>query len=533
MDKDAGSALRSFVRRHAAAIAIASIFALYFLTRLVNLRGVPVFIDEAIYIKWAHQAQHGNLWASLLWDGKPPLHSWMMVPFLGAVKDQLLAGRLNSVFFGSLTTLGLFLTGRELRNWKLGAAAAFLYVACPFALWYDRLAIAESMMLALFVFAVFFAVKAAKTVNPRWLIGTGIATGLALLTKGTATLLYPIVFFAYFVRGPAEKGLEKSKPLLRWLGASGLALLGGFAMLNLERLSPVWAQRSHFITTRTKGIVAALATPLRTFLSFNNSILKNLYAWLTPVLLLLAVAGLVLSLIKRWRPGYFLWAWFVIGFAVISLVGKFEWARFYLVLVPPLLLAAAYALYELGAYMARAWSRAPGRKLLPSVSIAVVAALLMVAAMPAGSMMAGMVTAKTGEAEYLKGRCAGTGMKETAAMLSEAADHAKINVVVNDYFIQLALEMYMGNRPNVNVITLELEYRNGFSKLLEQTLDDAASKGPTYLVANFTTTTPPPGWNLVTLKTFDKDDGHQRSAMLVTEVPDDSPMNAGMNRQPL
>ena len=98
----------------------------------------------------------------------------------------------------------MVLLGRELADLKLGALAALMYVIAPWALLYDRTVEAEGLLLALFVFAIFFAVRAAKTGKLAWLAGTAVAVGLALLVKGTALLLYPIVPFAYLVKEPAR-----------------------------------------------------------------------------------------------------------------------------------------------------------------------------------------------------------------------------------------------------------------------------------------------------------------------------------------
>jgi len=526
------SRLSAAFKRNPAAYVMLLVLGLYFVTRLINLKGVPVFIDESIYIKWARAAQGGNLWASLLYDGKPPLHSWAMVPLLSLMKDELLAGRLTSVFFGGMTTLGLYLTGKELRNWKLGALAAFLYVACPFTFFYDRMAIAEGMLLTLFVFAVYFAVKAARSVNSYYLIGAGVCTGLALLTKGTATLLFLIVPFAYLIRGPAEKGLEKSRPLVRWLATSGLALLLGFGILNLLRFSSQWAARSTFIATRSKNLHEILATPLRQFLRFNSSIIVNLLTYLTPILLIVALGGLLIALLKGWRPGYFLLAWFLLGFVVISLVGKFAWARFYLVLAPPLLLSAAYVFYELWAFAMRAWVRAGSKRILATASVAVVAGLAIAAAVPAGSLLAGMTRATQGEADYLKGRCAGTGMAQTAHILRDASRHRKIMVVANDYFIQYALEMYMPNRRNLELTTLNLEYREGYTALLKSTIGEEAREGPTYVIVNGAKNVPS-SWHLRVLREFVKDKGRSEDSMFVTRVMETPTAHAGVPNRPL
>ena len=513
--------------RKPALLALPPLFVLYLVTRTVNLKGIPIFIDEAIYLKWARDAQSGHLWASLLWDGKPPFHSWSMVPLLGVFRDPLLAGRLTSVLFGALTTVGLILIGKELMNLEFGVLAGFLYVICPFALFYDRLAIAECMLQALFVFAVYFAVKAARSGKLVYLVGTGIATGMALLTKGTATLLYLIVPFAYLVRGPKERDGDGRRPMLRWGLAVGLSLLLGFAILNLLRLSPKYAARSHYIATRSKGITAAMATPLKTFFRFNVSILLSMYRYLTPVLFVVAVLGLVQGLAKRWRPGGFLWAWVVIGASVVSLVGKFTWARFYLVLVPPLLLAAAYALHEASVFVLGAWRRRrrPGRVPVAAVSAIVMVALMLAVLVPAASLSVGMIRGTRGESDYLQGRDAGTGMIETARMIKDLSRNRAVNVVVNDYFVQLVLQLYTGNDTNLHIVTLQLEYRKGFSDYLRNTCEKAASERPTFLIINGASTGLPSSWPLQVVREFKKDKGNKMDSMFVTRVRPDTITN--------
>jgi hypothetical protein len=63
-----------FARRHPIAVAMTSIFALYFVTRLACLKSVPIFCDEGVYIRWAENALYDNDWFVTLADGKPPVH---------------------------------------------------------------------------------------------------------------------------------------------------------------------------------------------------------------------------------------------------------------------------------------------------------------------------------------------------------------------------------------------------------------------------------------------------------------------------
>ena len=71
---------------------------LTFISRIFNLLKVPIFTDEAIYIRWAQigLADPAHRYISLT-DGKQPLFTWLMYPFLMIFNDPLYAGRFVSV----------------------------------------------------------------------------------------------------------------------------------------------------------------------------------------------------------------------------------------------------------------------------------------------------------------------------------------------------------------------------------------------------------------------------------------------------
>jgi len=97
------------------------LFALYFLTRLINLDTIPVFADEAIYIRWAQIMKNEPTLRFLpLSDGKQPLFMWLIIPFLKFVSDPVIAGRLTSVAAGFGT--------RSWRSWVLMEEVAILVV---------------------------------------------------------------------------------------------------------------------------------------------------------------------------------------------------------------------------------------------------------------------------------------------------------------------------------------------------------------------------------------------------------------------
>src|SRR3989338_4724321 len=104
-----------------------SFSVLYFATRLINLKIVPIFTDEAIYTYWAQVALHdpANRFISLE-DGKQPLFIWLAAVAQKFVNDPLVASRLISVLSGFGSLVGIYLIARNLFGEKVAKLATFL-----------------------------------------------------------------------------------------------------------------------------------------------------------------------------------------------------------------------------------------------------------------------------------------------------------------------------------------------------------------------------------------------------------------------
>ena len=78
---------------------LAGIFVLaLFFTRLYHLTILPVFADEAIYVRWAQVMRAEETLRFLpLSDGKQPLFMWLIIPFFKMFSEPLFAGRFVSV----------------------------------------------------------------------------------------------------------------------------------------------------------------------------------------------------------------------------------------------------------------------------------------------------------------------------------------------------------------------------------------------------------------------------------------------------
>src|SRR3989338_8065371 len=145
----------------------ASAGILFLITRLFNLKIIPIFTDEAIYTYWAQVALHdpANRFISLV-DGKQPLFIWIAAIFQKFINDPLLASRLVSAFAGFGSFVGIYLVAKTLFSDKVGKITALLYIILPFTLLYDRLAIFDSLLTMLGIYSVFFTIKLAKEPRP-------------------------------------------------------------------------------------------------------------------------------------------------------------------------------------------------------------------------------------------------------------------------------------------------------------------------------------------------------------------------------
>ena len=186
--------------------------------RLANLAVLPVFADEAIYIHWAQVIWHDatNRFIPLS-DGKPPLHMWLMVLFLKVIENPLMAGRLLSVSAGLATLIGSYLLAKKLFSQKVAIIVGILVVLQPFLLFYDRLALVDSLLTAFGVWSFYLGLLLFKkpTLGKGMLLGT--LWGGAMLTKPGGAF-FPLMTppFIGMTPAPPLSASRGSLPLSTW-----------------------------------------------------------------------------------------------------------------------------------------------------------------------------------------------------------------------------------------------------------------------------------------------------------------------------
>src|SRR3990172_7556810 len=158
----------NFIKKYKLEIIILLVSTLiYFASRFSNILSLPIFTDEAIYIRWAQIAKQDANWRFIsLTDGKQPMFIWLMMISLRIIADPLLAGRIVSVGAGFLTLIGIYFLGREVfKSNKIGLISCALYVIFPMALVYDRMALYDSLVGTFAVWALLLIVLLVRKVR--------------------------------------------------------------------------------------------------------------------------------------------------------------------------------------------------------------------------------------------------------------------------------------------------------------------------------------------------------------------------------
>lgn len=187
---------------------------LFIFTRFYNLTLLPIFTDESIYIYWSkYIATYNSNWFISLTDGKPPLLIWLTAAILKIFPSNmyLFAGRLISIIAGSITLFGIYkLSFFLFKSQKISVFSVFLSIISPFMLFYDRLALYDSLLCAMLIWSVYFALKTSTSFAIRDTLLWGVFLGLGFLTKSPAVFYLVLTVICFFILNHAN---EKKKDI--------------------------------------------------------------------------------------------------------------------------------------------------------------------------------------------------------------------------------------------------------------------------------------------------------------------------------
>ena len=306
-----------------------AIFLLGITLRLTNLTILPVFADEAIYIRWAQvMANEPTLRFLPLSDGKQPLFMWVLMFIVRKLSNPLFAGRLLSAASGIGTLIGIFFTSFYIfKSKKVALISSFFWAISPFSVFFDRMALVDSMLTFFGIWTLLLGLVTAKTLRLDMAMLTGFALGASSLTKSPAAffaaLLVLNVVFA-----------KKLKDKIRYFGLLSVTYVIALLMYNIQRLGPNF----HLIYSRSQDYIfplsKILSNPLDPIIYNFPSAISWIWAMGPTLILIFGIAGAVFNLRKYWKEVSILFIWFLAPLVYESMFAKTFTARYILFLLP-------------------------------------------------------------------------------------------------------------------------------------------------------------------------------------------------------
>jgi 4-amino-4-deoxy-L-arabinose transferase-like glycosyltransferase len=412
------------------------IFCIFAFLRFSHIYSVPVFVDEAIYVRWSQVMRaEASLRFLPMSDGKQPLFMWATIPFFKLISDPLVAARTLSSLSGLGSAFGLaILSQLFFGNLTVSLLTAALYSILPFTVFFDRMALVDSLLAMFGVWSLVFFKKFLDRRSLDWAMLTGIAIGAGLLTKSPAIIYYLWIFLLTFFTLKPQKENKKSLMILV-IGAFYILVIsqGLNAILKLGPNSAMAGSRNLDYVYTFKEVLSHPQTPI-----VGN--LKTVWRWLWVLLTPTALIGIFLSykISDNKKYFYLLLLCSLLPLLGLSSIAKVFTSRYILFAVYPLIPLAALGLSKLKPVL-----------LYLLLAIPLTLSLWNIYAPASAPLPYDMASG------YYRGWTSGWGQKEIASYLIDLQSQGKKSVVFTEGFFGTlpdGLQIYTQSYPDITVV---------------------------------------------------------------------------------
>ena len=474
-------------------LGAAVVLVLYAMTRLVHLTALPIFTDEAIYIRWSQIGMRDANWRFIsLTDGKQPMFTWIMMLLLKVFEgnDPLFVGRLTSVVAGMATLVGLWLVSHELfRDKRIAWLTSVMYIIVPFSAWYDRIALYDSLVSTFSVWSLYASVLLVRYLRFDTALMLGMVLGAGMLNKssGFLTLYFLPVTLVLF----DWQGRDRWIRFVRWIGLAVVAAVLSQVFYSVLRLSPFF----HMVGQKDNVFVFTMTEWFNQPFRFFAGNLRGMFDWLRHYLTIPLFLMVIVPWFTRWprvRERMLLYLWWLLPFAALANFAKILYPRFILFMTMPLLIIAAYATVYTWERIRRPFLR------LVFVAAVLVPSIYITSFIVFAPKDAPIPLADRGQ--FIEDWPAGGGVKEVVTYLTAEAAHQKVNVYTEGTFglMPYAIELYLVDNPNVKITGIW-----PLPDSMPQEISRDASVSATYFVLNESQTLPSK-WSLTLIGEYEK-----------------------------
>ncbi|MBP6882413.1 MAG: glycosyltransferase family 39 protein [Candidatus Levybacteria bacterium] len=420
------------------------LLVLYFTTRILTILQIPIFTDEAIYLRWTQIASQDSSWRFIsLTDGKQPLYIWLAIVSMKLISDPLVAGRLVSVMAGFMSLVGLFFLGKDVfKNRWIGILSAGLYVIFPFSLVYDRLALYDSLVGTFAVWALYFTVRFLRSVTLENAFILGFVAGGAALNKSSGFFAIYLLPFGLLLFDFAAK--KVARRLFTFAIYSLVAVVLTYAMYSILRLSPYF-----YIIAQKDAIfvypISEWITHPFTYLWSNSTALFDWLVRYVGLPILLFALGSIFITKTYWREKILFLIWFGAPFAALALFGRTIYPRYILFMSLPLLVLASYCAIGL---INKTKSTYGKLGIIFGLGIFSLTASFLILKDPVHSLMP-----RSDVTQLVSGWPSGKGVDESIRFFKEQASHEKIFIGTGGTFglLPFAYEIYLIKNPQITI----------------------------------------------------------------------------------
>ncbi len=476
------------------------IILVYFASRLTNLTALPIFTDEAIYIRWSQIGARDANWRFIsLTDGKQPMFTWFMMALLRVVPgDPLYVGRLVSVFAGAGSMVGLWFLAYELfKSRKVAFFSSGLYLISPFGLMYDRMALYDSLVATFYIWNFYLAILLVRRIRLDVALILGMILGAGMLNKTSGFLSLYLLPMTLLLFDWHRK--DRFRRFLTWFLLAILAALLSQVLYSILRLSPFF----HMVAQKDQVFIYSFGEWMQHPVQFLEGNLKGLFDWLIHYLSVPVFIATMIPLLlwrERRREKLLLALWWLIPFLGLASFGRVLYPRFIFFMVMPLLVLAATTVFWLWVNYQKSFL---GIVLFGLVFFPSIITDYFIITDP---LHAPIPYADKGQ--YIDNWPAGWGIPEVNQFVIDASKKGNVTVYTEGTFglLPYAVEMYVVDYPNVEVRGIWPLPKDMPKEILE-----SARLQPTFLVLNQSQELP--GTWPVTL-VFEKQKGNRKDRKL-------------------
>jgi 4-amino-4-deoxy-L-arabinose transferase-like glycosyltransferase len=425
------------------------IIPIYLFSRFYNLDSLPVFGDEAIYIRWSQLIRNVETLRFVpVTDGKQPFFMWLVAASFKLAQDPLISGRFISILAGCGTLITLYIFSLIFFSQRVAFFSSVIYLLLPFTFFFDRLALPDNLLSFFGTTSLLLSVLLAKYPRLDLSLILGFSLGLAWLTKSPAI---------YFVVLSNLTFIIFNKNNYKKIYFPIISAILGFVIYNILRLGPQF----HQIALRNKDYIWSFSEiarhPLDPLLPHISDIFSIYDNYISLPLISVALAGLFLILKKKsknWQLYIILFSWWFLPLLMNAAVAKIFTARYILFTLPSLIILLSLGLAHVKAKI-----------FYFLIPLCFLPNIFLINQMSSSPQKLKLSSTEVG---YVSQWTSGWGIKEVSQYLIQRSKVANIIVGTEGYFGTLpdGLQIYTDSQPQLTVFGVGVDITTIPEKLI-------------------------------------------------------------------